>query len=268
MTEKEYRQREGISRSELWRLNPDNGGTPEKFMWAREHPEAPTPALIFGQATHKLLLEQEDFFTAFAVLPNIDKRTKEGKASYAAFLDGLCGRQELSLADYEKAVAMTEKTLNTDFVRRLLGGEHEKPIFWTDAVTGEVCKIRLDCLTEIGGVPLIVDYKTAQDASLDGFTRHALKYGYDFQAGMYCEGVEQATGKTPRFVFVVQEKDAPYAVNVIEADAAFIQRGKDKMRELLGIYHECKVTGKWYGYMGADTIISTMMLPSWACGNN
>ena len=30
MTEKEYRQAEGISRSELWRLNPDNGGTPEK----------------------------------------------------------------------------------------------------------------------------------------------------------------------------------------------------------------------------------------------
>lgn len=264
MTEKEYRQSEGISRSELWLLNPDNGGTPEKFKWAREHPEKPSAALIFGQVVHKLLLEPEDFFTAFAIPHNYDKRTKECKAAYNAFLDGLKGRQEISLADYEKAVDMTVKARATPFVEKLLDGKHEIPIKWTDEETGELCKIRLDCLTEIGGTPVIVDYKTAADASLDGFTRHSLKYGYDFQSGMYCEGIEKTTGKTPRFVFVVQEKEPPYAVNVVEADELFIQRGKDKMRELFGIYHECKTTGNWYGYMGADPVIETLYLPSWA----
>lgn len=264
MTEREYRQSKGVSRSELWILNPDNGGTPEKFKWAMEHPATPTPSQIFGQVVHKMLLEPEDFFTAFAIPYDVDRRTKGGKASYAAFMYALAGRQEISLADYEHAVEMTEKAIDTPFVKRLLSGEHEKDIKWIDDPTGELCKVRLDCLTEIGDELLIVDYKTAADASYDGFTRHALKYGYDFQAGMYCEGVEASTGRKPRFVFIVQEKEPPYAVNVVDADVDFIQRGKDKMRELLGIYHECKVTENWYGYLGDAPSIRTLYLPAWA----
>lgn len=265
MTEREYRQSEGISRSELWLLNPDNGGTPEKFKWAREHPEKPTPTLIFGTLVHCLLLEPDAFNKQFSVWDDaVKKTTKEGKAAYAEFADALMGRQEVSRTMYEQAVEMVLKLRSTPFVGKLLVGEHEMPIKWTDEMTGELCKIRLDCLTEINGELLIVDYKTAADASPDGFTRHALKYGYDFQAGMYSEGVEATTGKKPRFVFVVQEKDPPYAVNVFDADGEFIQHGKDKMRELLGIYHECKITNNWYGYMGADPVIETLSLPAWA----
>ena len=51
MTEQEYRAAEGVSRSQLWRLHE---GSPEKFMYAEEHPEEPTPALIFGQMVDSL----------------------------------------------------------------------------------------------------------------------------------------------------------------------------------------------------------------------
>lgn len=268
MTEKEYRSSDGISRSELWRLNPDNGGTPEKFKWFQEHTEPQTPALIFGAMVHKLLLEPETFESEFVIAPNVDRRTKDGKAAYAAFLEALNGRQEISAADYERAVQMVQAALATPFVKALLDGMHEQAYFWRDAATEELCKIRTDCVRYVGDTPLIVDYKTSTDASLDGFTRSALRYGYDFQAGMYCEGVEMVTGVAPRFLFIVQEKEAPFAVNVVEADPAFILRGKDKFRELLGIYHECKQTGNWYGYMGADPVIHEMLLPAWAGGEN
>lgn len=265
MTDREYRQREGVSRSELWLLNPDNGGTPEKFKWALEHPEKPSPALIFGTLVHCLLLEPEKCHEQFSIWDDSVKRTtKEGKALYSQFLETLGDRQEVSLSSYNQASAMVEKLRETPFVNSLLSGTHEAPFFWEDPDTNELCKIRLDCLTEIGDALVVVDYKTAADASLDGFTRHALKYGYDFQTGMYCEGIERVTGRSPRFVFIVQEKEPPFAVNVVEADHAFIQRGKDKMRELLGIYHECKTTNNWYGYMGADPVIETLHLPSWA----
>lgn len=267
MTEKEYRQSEGVSRSELWRLNPDNGGTPEKFKWFQEHPETPTPALIFGAMVHKLLLEPETFEEEYAVCPTVDKRTKDGRAAYAAFLETLEGRQEISLADYQRATEMVEKALTTPFVERLLQGHHEVAYRWTDEATGELCKIRIDCVTEVVGAPLIVDYKSSGDASLEGFTRHALRFGYDFQAGMYSEGIEIVTGKVPRFLFIVQEKDAPFAVNVVEADSAFILRGKDKFHELLGIYHECKETDNWYGYLGAEPVIHSLLLPAWAGGD-
>lgn len=265
MTEQEYRQSPGISRSELWRLNPDNGGTPEKFKWAQEHPEEPTPALIFGRLVHTLFLLPELLNAEFAFAPNVDRRTKAGREAYANFAASLDGRQEIKSADLDKATEMVSVLHETPFVATLLSGAvREKPLFWTDAMTGEACKVRLDALTEINGAPVIVDYKTAADASLDGFTRHALKYGYDFQAGMYSEAVEVTTGKKPRFVFIAQEKEAPYAVNIVEADELFIQRGKDKFRELIGIYHECRQTGNWYGYMGPDPMIAELSLPAWA----
>ena len=260
MTEKEYRQHEGISRSELWKLRE----SPEKAKYAWEHPEPPTPALLFGQAVHKLLLEPDTFDDEFAVAPNIDRRTKDGKTAYNAFCDGLGDRSVITPDQYQTAVEMRNKAISEPFVSKLLQGEHEKPIHWVDELTGEMCKIRIDVLSELGDRPMIVDYKTAEDASTDAFMRAAIKHGYDFQAAMYSEGVEKTTGQKPIFVFIAQEKKPPYSVNILQADELFIKHGYDIFRELLGIYHECKTSGNWYGYLGAYNIINNLALPSWA----
>ena len=259
MTDKEYRQHEGISRSELWKLRE----SPEKARYAWEHPEPPTPALLFGQAVHKLLLEPDTFDAEFAVKPKFDGRTKAGKEAQAAFDDTLNGRQAITIEQYETAVEMRNKAVSEPFVSKLLQGEHEKPIHWVDELTGETCKIRLDVLSEIDGRPLIVDYKTAEDASTDAFMRAAIKHGYSFQAAMYSEGVEKVTGEKPLFVFIAQEKKPPYSVNILQADELFIKHGYDIFRELLGIYHECKTTDNWYGYLGAYNIINNLALPSY-----
>ena len=259
MTDKEYRQHEGISRSELWKLRE----SPEKAKYAWEHPEPPTPALLFGQAVHKLLLEPDTFDAEFAVAPNIDRRTKDGKATYNAFCETLGDRQVITPDQYQTALEMRKAAISAPFVEKLLQGEHEKPMFWVDDLTGETCKIRLDVLSEIDGRPLIVDYKTAEDASTDAFMRAAIKHGYDFQAAMYSEGVEKVTGQKPIFVFIAQEKKPPYSVNILQADELFIKHGHDIFRELLGIYHECKTSGVYYGYLGAYNIINNLALPSY-----
>lgn len=259
MTETDYRRQEGISRTELWRLRE----SPEKFKWYQEHPEPPTPALIFGAAVHKLLLEPETFADEFAVAPDCDRRTKDGREAYNAFLSDSDGKSVITLADYEKAVEMAQKALEAPFVKKLLDGEHEKPFCWVDDLTGEGCKVRVDCITNIGGKPVIIDYKTTVDASTDGFMHSAVKYGYDFQAGMYCEGVEKVTGQKPLFVFIAQEKTAPYAVNILQADDLMRKRGYDVFRELIGTYHACKESGVWWGYLGAYNVINNLSLPAW-----
>lgn len=259
MTDKEYRQHEGISRSALWKLRE----SPEKAKYAWEHPEPPTPALLFGQAVHKLILEPDTFDDEFAVAPNIDRRTKDGKAAYNAFCESLGNRQAITLEQYETAVEMRNMAIHAPFVEKLLQGEHEKPFIWTDELTGEVVKIRLDNLGDLNDTPMIVEYKTTEDASTDGFIGSAIKYGYDFQAAMACEAVEVVTGKKPIFVFIAQEKKPPYSVNILQADELFIKHGYDIFRELLGIYHECKTSGVWWGYLGAYNIINNLALPSY-----
>ena len=141
MTEQEYRAAEGVSRSQLWRLHE---GSPEKFMYAEEHPEEPTPALVFGQMVHKLILEPETFNDEFAVAPDVDRRTKDGKAAWALFAEMNEGKTIVKAEDYDTACGMRNALLANDLITKLLSGKHEVPLFWTDELTGEKCKVRLD----------------------------------------------------------------------------------------------------------------------------
>lgn len=222
--------------------------------------------MVFGTAVHKLLLEPDTFRMEFAVAPVCDRRTKEGRLVYQKFLDNCGDKTIISADDLVRASDMVRVLYQTPYIKPLLDDAlHETLVTWADEMTGEACKIRCDSLKLMrDGTPVIVDYKTTNDASTDGFIRKALSLGYDFQAGMYCEGVEANYGGKARFVFIAQEKTEPYAVNILEADEEFIQRGKDKFRELIGIYHECKTTDKWWGYLGRDNAIGKINLPPWA----
>ena len=259
MTEKEYREHPAISRSELWKFRE----SPQKFKYAKEHPPEPTPALLFGQVFHKLVLEPETFSEEFIAAPEIDRRTKDGKAAWQEFLQAAEGKSVIDAGTLQHAAEMVEALQAVPFAVRLLDGAHETPFFWQDSMTGEACKCRTDCLCTKFSRPVIVDLKTANDASTEAFTRDAVKYGYDLQAAMYSEGVEANIGAAPLFVFIVVEKAPPYAVNIFQADELFVLRGQMLYREYLSEYHYCKQTGNWYGYLGKDNQVNNLALPVW-----
>lgn len=259
MTDREYREHPGISRSQLVKI----GESPEKFKYYMENPEQPTPSLIFGQLFHAMVLQPENVVEEFCVAPDVDRRTKAGKEAYAQFMVESATKTVVSMEMMEQACAMSVALHGNEFVRKLLDGEKEVPFFWNDEMTGEQCKCRVDCLSQIGDIPVVVDLKTTDNAETDAFMRSAVKYGYDFQTAMYLEGVKKNTGKYPIFVFIAIEKKPPYAINIMQADKVFIQRGCDLFREYIGIYHDCKQTGNWYGYLGKYNQINNLALPSY-----
>ena len=261
MTEKEYREHPAVSRSELFKILD----SPEKFKYFRDYPEPPTPSLIFGQVFHKLALQPETFFDEFAVPPNVDRRTKEGKAIWEDFEERSSGQMVIPPKDFATATEMCESLKNTPMAMKLLNGEKEKPFFWTDDMTGEECKCRVDCLStvKVNDQRVVVDVKSAASADCDSFIRDALKFGYDFQAAWYTNGVTICTGEPCIFVYIVVEKTPPYAVNIFQADPILLRRGGDLYREALGIYHYCKTTENWYGYLGRENMINNLALPAW-----
>ncbi len=263
MTEQEYRSHPAVSRSELWRLSE----SPEKFRYSKEHPEEPTPALLFGQVFHKLALEPDTYGETFVVAPVADRRTKAGKAEWEQFLETSQGKAVIPAEMHDLAAAMCQSLYSVPFVVKLLSGTRELPIFWTDELTGEECKCRLDCLNESMGRPIVVDLKSTNDAGTEAFVRDAVKYGYDLQAAMYSVGAERHTMQKPLFVFIVVEKKPPYAVNILQADEPFLARGNRLFRSFLDIYHDCKCSGNWYGYLGKDNQINTLSLPAWVGRN-
>lgn len=246
MSQKEYRAAEGISRSELFTIKK----SPLHFKYQQEHPKEDTKALRFGRAVHKYILEKDDFYNEYAVEPIVDKRTKAGKEEYQLFLDNLGEKEPISVEELDVIKEMYEAIQVHPLAAALLTGVHEKDFFWTDEETGEKCKCRPDCLTEYEGQKYIVDYKSTDSCEDGHFERACRKYGYKFQSGMYREGVFQNTFEDYGFVFVAQEKTAPYAVRVYFCTDEFICEGYDIFRELLGIYHHCKETGVWFGYEG------------------
>jgi hypothetical protein len=259
MTEQEYRNHPAISRSELFKIRE----SPEKFKYYQEHPEEPTPALIFGQLLHAMALQPETVNDLFIIAPKVDRRTKAGKEAFAEFEAEAENKTVVADDMYQQAQEMCESLKQNDYVKKLLKGEREKPFFWNDDLTGETCKCRVDCLTELGDNLIVVDLKTTENAETEAFMRSAIKYGYDFQSAMYNKGVEVNTGKKPIFVFIAIEKKPPYSINILQCDELFIKRGYDLFREYIGIYSECKKTGVWWGYLGRYNQINNLALPSY-----
>ena len=257
MTNKEYRETDGVSRSELFVLFSQ---TPMHLKYRQENPtEDDTPALAEGRAVHKYILEPDTFFDEFVVAPQCDRRTKEGKEIYNNFVAEAAGKEVIAQDLMDKIMEMTKVLNQNETARKFLTGEHEQSFFWTDAKTGEACKVRPDCITEVNGKKYIVDYKTTDSCQDGHFERSVRKYGYKFQAGMYVEGLFQNTFDEYGFAFVAQEKKAPFAVRVYVCNEDFISEGFEQFRQTLDLYHWCKEHDKWYGYEGADNIITDLV---------
>ncbi len=259
MTNQEYRQAVGISRSDLFKF----ARSPQHFKYEQENPSEQSKALLFGIALHSYILEPDKFENEYAIIPSCDKRTKAGKETYRQFLADNEGKFFIDQDDMDVIKQMADSVNGIPIARKLLEGKHEQSFFWTDDMTGEKCKCRPDILTEIGETTIIADLKTCESAQTDVFMRKAVEYGYDLQAYMYCEGVSKNINKKCCFVFIAIEKKPPYAVNILQADEYMMLRGQDLFREYLGTYHYCKESGNWFGYNGMTGDINNLTLPAW-----
>lgn len=257
ISNREYREHEGISSTDLKKM----AQSPAHFRYWKDHPQEDTPALLFGRAAHKYMLEKDDFFNEFAVAQNIDRRTKAGKEEWSLFVEQSKGKDIISSDDFETILEMHKALYDTPFVSRLLSGVRESSYFNRDEKTGLIMKCRPDCLTEIGSDHLLIDYKTCSDASSDAFMKDAIKLMYDLQMAYYKDNVDKKTGFNHGVVFIAQEKKPPYLVNVLEANEYFIKSGRDMYRTYLDEYADCLETCNWYGYMKDG--INTLGLPNW-----
>lgn len=256
----DYRKKEGLSSSDLKKMMKSMA----HYKYYKDHPDDnDSEALQFGRAYHKLMLEPDDFDNEFIVSPKFDRRTKDGKAAYEEFLKNAEGKEVITEDTYQKLLEMQSALYSTPFVKLLIKGEHEKSFFWNDERTGIPCKCRPDSFGQIKEQYICVDLKTTNDAETDKFMRDALKFGYDIQAAHYCEGLENIYNKPFKFIFIAQEKTAPYLVNVLEADEYFMASGRELRDTLIEQYQTCLETGEYEGYMTKVGGINSLSVPAW-----
>lgn len=257
---KDYHAKPYLTKTKLFSLLTN---TPMKFKYLEEHPEPPTPAMAFGSALHKFVLEPDTFGEEFAIAPQCDRRTKEGKAIYAEFVENAKGKDIISADDMALIAEIDSAIKNHLRAKFLLSGEVETSYSWVDEATGLDCQARPDSIVKTADRIFIADLKTCTSADTDTMTAQAYKLGYDMQAAMFKEAVEKEFGLPCDFLFVCVEKEPPYLINILQADELMLQSGADRFREALGIYKDCIESGNWYGYEGKFNTVSTLSLPKW-----
>lgn len=207
-----------------------------------------SPAMALGGAVHCAILEPEKFASEYAVCPKVDRRTKEGKATFEAFELESMGKTILTAEQMESIEGMKSSVLSHEIAAGMLtGGEAEYSYYTTDADTGVLLKCRPDYFN----LNALIDLKTCRDASVEEFTRACFTMGYFIQAAFYLDVFNAVNGtKLEEFYFVAVENTAPFAVNTFKMGEAEIAFGRDQYKKALKQYAEYLSKGdlKEFGY--------------------
>ena len=205
---------------------------PAKFRWKMDNERKPKKEWDFGHVAHRLVLGKG---AEFCVLdPAVHGLTKDGKPAKAptatdswktaAAEARSLGLVPIHLDDFTKATAMAEKVRQHPVAGPLFAeGAAEVSLYHSDAA-GVRRRGRIDWLEPTGDID---DYKTSTTANPAELVRKFWTLSYFMQAAWYLDlATALGIAEAPRFRFVVQEKEPPHVVTVVEYDDEARLRGR------------------------------------------
>lgn len=228
------------------------------------HPRPDTRDLRVGHAAHCLIFEPAKFEKMYIKAKYTEFRTDESKAWKAA-------AEEAGYFILKSSMSSEDPYRNPpewDLVHRLRdavmanptaellvkGCVFERSIFWVDKGVGthqptyKLCKARMDGYNEDHS--MIVDLKTSNDASFNGFQKSCREYEYFRQVPWYTDGAKSSDVNLDvrSFVFIVVEKSPPFEVKLYKLDPNWVREGREIMRRDLEHYALCHKHNLWPGY--------------------
>lgn len=234
---------------------------PARYAWVREHPKA-SAEFDFGTAAHKYVLGLGPLVEEVEAA---DWRTKAAQEKRKAAREA--GHVPMLTAELAEVQAMARAIWEHPVAGQLFKpdrGVAEQSMFWQDREFGIWRRARLDWMLNprnIGSRVVIADYKTTTDASPAAIRKTVANLSYHMQAAWYMDAAEEFYDLGPAFLFVFQEKTAPYLVTIAELDDEAIETGRTRNAQACEIWRDCTKTGIWPGYSDYD--IQLISLPPW-----
>ena len=274
MPDKDYFALDAVSNSDLKQL----ARSPAHYKAYKAEPESKeTPAKLTGRALHTSILEPQEFFNRYAVLPPTapNKPTESqlnAKNPAQASIEAIEYWNEFIARAGEKAIITTEQAdkylMIGDTIRShpelskfLNGGMAERVVIAKDPITGVLCRCKTDYAVKVNGLRVIIDVKSTEDARARPFSSNAFNYGYFTQAPYYADIWEWAGYPIDLWLFAAFEKEAPYAVKLYEVLPEDMERGRVTYRKALNTYADCLAKDEWPAYR---TDIEPLTFPAWA----
>jgi len=252
----DYRSAPGLNWSTLKAM----ATSPKHYRWLRDNPRSDSAAFRLGRATHAAILEPERFEDAWTVYPG----RRAGKA-WQAFQEDNLGREIVSQAEYDQAVAMaTAVTRSPALAERLNDGRAEVSLYWSEPVDGMAepvaMRARLDWLYKAqDGAWVVLDVKTAREIGRT-FGTAAARFLYHGQLAHYCAGVAAVLGGQVRAELLVVETQGPYDCGLLQLDQVALECGRKRRRDLLARLAQCTNDDDWPGQIPTP---GWLQLPDW-----
>lgn len=271
MTNEQYHaDTSSISKSGLDLVDKSPAHYYAAYLDPNRKPRKETPAMMEGTLFHMAILEPEKMsryavFNDYQIVAEIGggnpRATNQYKEWKSIFMAENEGKTFIDGETMEMVKRMAESVQKHPAARELITDlTVEQSLFWTDPDTGAPCKCRPDGIKNDGR--LIIDLKSTEDGSPDGFAKSVANYRYHVQSPFYLDGFSEATGNdSDYFIFIAVEKSPPYNVAVYYTPADILNIGREIYKSNLADYMEAKRTGIWKGY---SDIIEPLKMPGWA----
>ena len=227
LSQKEYREREELSASDIKQLL-DN---PYKFKIGAKIEE--TQSMKLGTLAHCLVLEPYRFNEIYAVAPEVDKRTKDGKEIWEAFNGANKNKIVIDRAMHDTAQGIYKSLNDNGLLHAYFTNGKVEVSYLESELFGVKFKARPDFISEDG--ELIVDLKCVSDSSPKGFQRLCANLRYYIQAYLYLK----ITG-AKRFVFVAVETKEPHTIGIYELDYIALEFAEKEVLRALDILKDIK----------------------------
>ena len=246
----EYLAAKAASSSKMWTLHTKTAAH------VAESDDKSSADQDYGTAVHTAVLEPHKF-GSYVVRGPADRRGNKWKHAVAEHPNSLV----LPAPAYEKVCRLRDSVMRNPTIAAL-GSELaqcEYSGFWTDFETGITCKCRPDLYRP--DYRLMVDLKTTTDVTREFWLRACMSLGYHAKDAWYSDGWPQAGGgEVENFLFVVIEREPPFAHAIYELGPAERDLGRRICRKSLQKYAECETKNEWPGF---SSEVQPMTFPEW-----
>ena len=239
----------------------------EHMRHAMQNPSPSTPALEFGSLVHTAVLEPDMLNLAYAVAPNVDRRTKAGKEEWARFQLNMQGADVLTKDQANTIEGMAKAVNNHPTLGPMVEDATQNDTAEMSLFTkmqGLDCKGRIDALCKTPAGVCLLDLKTnSRSMAVDDLVRTCANYGYIEQMAFYLRLCTECGINVHRVMIGFIGSNPPHPVRVCEITTEWLDAAS-KVNDIR--LHEWK-TADWDCPEDHVEPIADLEMPAWYGSN-
>lgn len=220
-----------------------------------------TDALILGSLVHCLALAPKEYAQEFALIPKIDRRTKEGKEFWEKFAVEHAGKMAITQEVKDKADRMVDSLMSKSFIRRFLEvSVNEASLFWQCPFSGLNLRAKIDAMTG----DAFGELKTTSSANPINFSKQLDNLSYDLSARHYQIGIQEVLKlDMENFYFFCVENEEPYTTQYYCVPEEFWEVAGAKWTSAISKIEKGIKYKTWPGYFDDEGAPPEICQPAW-----